>query len=517
MMEVSLGGHLPPVYDIESSLFIKSTLICSFLAGVVFILQLVETIPGSNIWTGVGFTLYPVVRLKIGGSTKTDIVYLCSVIIPISGVMAYGAQMPIGYPDVHAHLEMIRTSWDGRFLSTSPDEPSFDFIGLYIFTVSLAQLFNLDITTVAQYLPIIFMSITVVLYFSLFSRNYLASKFALLATLAFSLQYGVFRFGVEFRTLGLALPLFVLLLHLATSNERSKSLRHIYISIIITSVFVITHFSSILMLITALVGITFIDQIYGDKSHARFILLISVLFLFVYMAYIGGGFISTVQSLFFQSLGPIFFFESSVGGGDPSGGTASTGLVRWLVRLVFLISATIVGWRWLTGQRDKDTAVLFALCGIFGILSLLPLLGIEIILNPGRFMTFFAIPYGIIFAAGLKWETNKKWRSLSYVSLILGICILLFFSPLATIPSDVIGATEPVRDSNFGQEPAYTLNIQDIAASRFTSENDIAVSNVDEIPWGYYRWSATYDRQGYELQYNSCEPAIYSNGKVFIC
>ncbi|QLD88771.1 hypothetical protein HWV07_06870 [Natronomonas salina] len=494
--------------------------------------QLRGLLSGSIMIPTLGFVFYPVLRFKQMRSTIIyDSLYLIAVFASLGGVLAYPSVMPVGFGDVHTHQAIIEQQYsDGHIFPENP-APSFNFIGYYVFTILLIKLLNSSLAMVAKFSPVILLMLTVLLFYWTISRKYLSPRVGVLGALLFGLQYGVYRFSIEYRTLNLALPLAVLIFALVFSYSNPQhNLNYIFnmvyvrqriLGIILIAAFTTVHFTSVFLMAIMIFLIAAVSASYKDKSNALFYSILLVLILFVYLAYIGGGFDRTISTIFTGSIVPLFFAEDAVASNNPDRAIgAGTVLVTWLVRTGFLLASVALGCKWLFGERDPDTAKLFVCTSVFGFLALLPMLGVDIILNPGRLLTFFAIPYALIYASGVEtvYKDTGSWKRAVSSAGILLLCCLVVLSVLSPLPSVLIGDTSYIQDSYGEGEENYQLNEQNEDAKIFALNrlqgNSTIGSNVPRI---YYTlWIGT-NNPRYLITMKQCEDNIYSNGKINIC
>jgi hypothetical protein len=467
----------------------------SVLAVALFALQTSDTVSVPVTYLLVPLVAYPLVQLthRSYRYSPLDLVYLTVLVGGLGGVLVFSSSYPIGFSDVHIHLRaMAETVVDGR-LAITEDYVATSFVALYVVTTALSALGGITPTTVARGLPLVtFVTLTLVFY-HVFASRFLTRRETLLATLLFVLNYGVFRFNAEFRTLNLSLVLMLLLLALFVRGIRvtrlSPELLGLYT--VLTVGLTAAHFTTTLMYLVLLTVLTASFVVHRRSMHAVTYLLVTALVLFVYVAYVAGsltGFLLTVQREIAAS-----FLASTVVGESAGGGIAGVTygrnmfLIEWTTRILFVAAFGLFGLLWVR-ERDYFTTFVVVSATSLGLLVVVAALT-GFLLNPGRVLTFFAIPYAVAFATGLlvvyrvSGPTTSGWvgrirrtaqspaaRTVTRV-VVAVVLVLVLTNTVMKFPVDVIGSPEPIRTpSAVDEEPQMHIDDDELVARAFVQQ-----------------------------------------------
>jgi len=381
------------------------------VATALFALQVADhvTVPVLSL---VPFLLaYPAVRLlgEQGPYARLDYAYLLVTFAGLAGVLAFSSPYPVGYRDVHNHLfatEYSLADGDIRFSDTA----STSFVGLYLLTVLAADLTGLAVPQVARVVPLVAVPLAVVTFYHTVSRQLLPARVALFSAVVFGLNWGVFRFAVEYRTLTLALPFMLVLLslYLRWFDARPTSRSTVAVFLLVTAALAITHLTTYvfyLVLVAAVLVTCAIDRTRIRPGY----LATAVAAPLLYMGYVAGSLGSFLRYMRRQVTAQLVAqpaVESTEtvaaeGGQGVVGFTYGLGmfLAQWAVRLVFIAAFGVFVLLWLREREAYSTFVVVSAVGL-GLLTVL-VTATGFILNPSRVLTFFAVPYALVYAAAL--------------------------------------------------------------------------------------------------------------------
>jgi hypothetical protein len=513
----------------------KASLAISFLASAVIVGQLRGVLGGSPLLTSMVFSIYPAVVVAIRSESEVmDSGYLAAVFFSIGGILAYGQQFPVGFGDAYKHTATIVQSFNNGFVQILFTTPSQNFISYYIYIASISSLLDINIVAVAQYAPMMFVFLTVIIFYVMLSRVFNSQGFWLFGTLSFSFMYGVFRFATEFRTLNLGLPLAVMLTAFFLMElVRKTGWRIRLISFILALSLTISHFGSFFISSHLLLALALVIA-WRKKAFAPLAVIIGgVIILFLYMDYLG-------ESLTFLSLQGVTSLRALILG-TGAGPAAEGGLgspfrdailletIQWSIRVGFIIAASTSGLHWLLTDRDDFRLALFIGLGIMGLATVGSVLGFSVGLNPGRYLTFLAIPYGLVYADGLRiWLTQPRVSDRVKHFAVIILVVFLILSVLPVFPSSIVGPTEPLRESNGSEPDIYHVSKDDVKAAEFTNDRlggkvlyKNARNPIFYKYWGMKRFRSHLSGDNGQKYFITRLPAnsennIYTNGNTYI-
>ncbi|WP_372910287.1 hypothetical protein [Salinigranum sp.] len=465
----------------------------SALAVALFALQTSDTVSVPVTYLLVPLVAYPMVQLVAREYRRSllDLVYLVVLFGGLGGVLVFSSSHPLGFIDVFLHLRAAEeTVVDGR-LALAGDYVSTSFVGLYLVTAALTSLGDLPTTTVARALPLVTLVTTVAVFYHVFVSHFLTQREALLATVIFGINWGVFRFSIEYRTLNVAFLVVLLLLGLFVRGvevtRRSRETLGLYT--LLTVGLVLAHFATTLMYLLFLAVLTATFAVDRRSTRPFAYLLITALVLFVYVGYVSGsltGFLTTVGR---ELVG---LFAVSAVGTSGGGGSGVAGVTygrrmffaEWTVRLLFVASFGVFTLLWLRTRAYIATFVVTAAFVLGGLVVTAVVTGF--LLNPGRVLTFFAIPYAVAFAVGLlavhriaepegtgrvarirRALRGPTARDATRVVVSVALVLVLLTSVMK-FPVDIVGTPEPVRvASPVDEEPHLHIDAQEVDARTF--------------------------------------------------
>jgi hypothetical protein len=299
----------------------------------------------------------------------------------------------------------------------------------------------------------------------------------------------VFRFGVEFRTLNVAL-LFLLVVvallirewfatHLATEN--------MVVYALLIAGLAASHLTTFAFYLALLGVVVVVFALQQPRRSLLNYLLISVTALFGYMTYVGGSLRAATVAVGTEA----FRVAARLSGSAPveSHDTSTQGLVgltygynmflaEWTLRGVFVLSFGLFVFAWLRRRERFGTLVILA-SGVLGFGVLATSL-VATFVNPSRVLTFFALPYALVYAGGLlsafhdgprrpaaastrahgagvgvgvarrlferteRHLTGATARRLVRVVVVI-VVVVAVTSTLMKFPAFIVGETEPVR------------------------------------------------------------------------
>lgn len=491
--DLSVATHrsAPSRHEVIRSL----AFVTSALAVALFVLRVSHVVMLPVTYLIVPLLVYPLTQLahRPYRYSPLDVVYLTVLVGGLGGVLVFSSAYPIGFGDVHIHLQALAETVVDGHLSIAEEHIATSFVGLYLVTTTLTALGGFPSITVARALPLITFPVVTLAFYHVFVSRFLSRREALLTTMLFVLNYGVFRFNVEYRTLNLSFLLVVLLLALfmrgVRTNRDSPELLGLYT--VLTVGLVLSHFATTVMYLVLLTVLTGAFLLHRRSIHSAAHVLITTLVLFTYVAYVSRsltGFLRTAMREFIAS----FAASSAASGGVGSGVVGVTYgqnmfLIEWTLRLSFVVAFVVFGLLWLRTREQFTTFVVISAV-LMGVLTLVAGLT-GFLLNPGRVLTFFAIPYSVAFAVGLlvayrvSEPTGSGWRArlcraarsptarnVTYVVVTL-VLVLVLVNTLMKFPVDSIGSPEPIRTPGaVDEEPQMHIDNDDLATRAFMNQ-----------------------------------------------
>ena len=469
----------------------------SLFALSLFVLQVDGSIDLSVKYLLVPLFVYPVVRLVAPTSDRTalDALYLGLLFLGFSGILLFGTRYPIGFPDVYNHLAATRrTIVDGRVVPLRG--VSRNFVGLYVLTGGISALGDVSIHAVARVLPLVTFPLTVLVFYHGIARRMLGPRAALFTTLAFALNWGVFRFSVEFRTLAMAFPLMLVILSLLLREFewRTDGLRAPILVVVLVVGLVLTHFTTILFYTAFMIVLATVFFAHKRKVGPLFYLLFSLAVLWLYMAYVGGTFddlqffVDKGQEVYAKLIG-----TSEQGGNVQKGTQGAVGLTygrqlfytQWIIRGAFVGAFGVFSLYWFKTREWFDSFVVFGSVAM-GV-SVVATVIVAAFLNPGRVFTYFAIPYAFAYGGGLFIADRLSTDGVrSDVEAVLTIdaakrvacvvaavlLVVMLFTTVMKFPTDVVGDTQPIRDESSVDDLAYLeVDAHEIATRSFVYDH----------------------------------------------
>jgi len=524
--------------------FLKVSLVVAAISVSAYIFQLRGSLPGPAWVTVFGLILYPIARFPkrrlIGGY---DLLYLAIFGAGIGGVLSYGSPLPVGYRDVILHYSIIRSGISGGHLTAIPESVSFNFIGLYAFTELLAIFFGGPIVRVVQFLPVVTYSATIITFYAAMGRHIVTRQLGLFATIIFALTWGVFRFGVEFRTLNIALLMIVVLLgvHLRTGLTRKVSKQHLCLALICLITLLTSHFTSAFFYL--IIGSCFLalSLLRGRWDISVTLVFLGGIGLFAYMQFIGHGFASFVSFHVFKLL---VSQPAGVGAVGVSSGVAGSTYgpiimtLDWGIRFGFLIAGATIGLHWLRDPREEWTNILIP-TSILGVCTVLAGVGLFFDLNPGRVLTYFAVFFSLIYVQGFttlrqdfgritpQQVTRRLPSNLTQAALAVFLCLLLLTS-VSKLPPSVVGDMELIRGADVDHSAFHEIQRQDLEADHFIKshlrENQQLVYNGSvsakaAVIGGRGMGADTTKTSNVTIAESPCirDGTVYVNGRIAIC
>jgi hypothetical protein len=417
-----------------------------------------------------------------------DTLYLTTLFVGLGGILAFSSTHPVGYADVQLHIAAaLETIVDGRF--NFLPESSINFVALYVVATALADVTGTSVPAVARLFPVVTFVVSVLVFYHGIARKFLNSKAALFAAFVFGTNWGVFRFGVEFRTLNVAL-LFLLVVTALLIREwfathLAKENMVVYTLIIVA--LAASHLTTYAFYLAVLAVIVVVFGVQQPRRSLLNYFLISVVALFGYMTYVGGSLRAATIAIGLEALE----ITARLSGTTPVGSndTSTQGLVgltygyemflaEWTIRGLFVLSFGLFVFGWLRRRERFGTVVILA-SGILGFGVLATSL-VATFVNPSRVLTFFALPYALIYAGGLFSVFDERHRggddtprprtagrsrfevlgrvfdrierrltgptARTVVRVIVVVVVLIAItSTLMKFPAFIVGETEPLR------------------------------------------------------------------------
>lgn len=526
----------------------KLSLILSFSGATIVTFSVRQDLHLNIIIPVLLILFYPitVVIFEVQDAQKTHLLYGLIIAASFGSILSAANSVPTGYGDVWYYIRSTQQFVNAGHVSFPTDQSGI-MVGIFILSTIFSEILNKSIFYVAKILPIFTFLITVSIYFAI-AKYYLSQQYRLLGLLLFFMNWGIFRFSIEFRTLNLALPILlsvVLILVKVNDGDRFGS-RFVATSVVLISGLTITDFSVhfffyaiIISFLIAWVAPSMRDRILrGQLSKqvrskkaavAIFILVYSAVLVYIYVEFVANR---TPDIVFFapylsDRILSSFMYDSSVVSSTQSQGLAgktfgnTVFILRWVLRGLFLFFGVVYLFQAINNRSVNSTWIFISGIVLGSLLIIGTVIGLPI--SPSRIFLFVAIPYSIVFAGGM--ETIQsisyfKYNNNNILKCILVLVILLaVFTSVVRFPQEIIGDTEPIR----GEEPidsvrGYKIGGEDISTVLFISENSksgVQVSNVG-LTELYIRENsnssslAVVDTKYYRENNNQ---TIYTNGK----
>jgi len=457
---------------LSANQYLKIGLIYSLLAAIGLVYQTLGWIL-TNVSVFVVFLgSYPVTKLFTAETKRSwfDLGFILLVIPMAGSILAFSSTYPLGFGDVHAHIEATMITVESGFLNPL-SRPSFNLVGLYILADVLSCITGLEMPTIATYLPLFTLTATALMFYRFIDGETKYRGIPLVATYIFIFTWGVFRFIIEYRTLNIGYLFVVTFIGIILKyRSHVRKLRRVSVLLLILgSALAISHFATFLFFLLLVTAVYVSGSIKGHKQYYGYTIVYSVITLFTYMTYLGDGSIISISRFMIVQFASIVS-DTSVSSGRTKGLIGMTYgnslfLVRWFLRIGFIIAFVTVA----VYHRDTKLSwfnFAFIAAGILGGL-LFYAATIGFALTPSRVLTFFAIPFAIIYSEGIRigrissFTKGLDIRSVLSLLLICMMFLALVLAPMASImkfPSNMIGDTEPIR----GQEPVDTLSYYEI-------------------------------------------------------
>lgn len=459
-------------------------LFVSLLGVATFALRIAGVVAVPAVVLVPGLLAYPLGRLlrREYRPSALDALYVATLFLGLGGVLAFSSAHPVGYSDVQRHIAAtLAAVADGR-LQFAP-EISTNFVALYVVVTALAELTGTSVPAVARVFPLVTFVTGLLVFYHGIARRFLDDRAALFAALVFGTNWGVFRFGVEYRTLNvsffLLLVVTALLVREWLTTHRARENMVVYALLITT--LAASHLTTFVFYLVVLTVVVAAFALHRPRRNLLNYLLISVVALFGYVVYVGGLLDSAVRVLGVELL---LLVAKLTGETTIDNETSAQGLVgltygynmflaEWLLRGLFVVAFGLFVLGWLR-RRDRFGTVVILASGVLGLFVLGTTL-VGTLLNPSRVFTFFALPYALAYAGGLlsaftnrveptgerdtptrlepvsrllddihRLLTGRTARNVVRV-LVVVVLVVALTSTMLKFPAYIVGDTEPIR------------------------------------------------------------------------
>jgi hypothetical protein len=396
----------------------RALLFVSLLGVAAFALRIAGVLPLPTLFLVpalVGYLLHRLLRREFRPS-GLDVLYLVTLFVGLGGILAFSSTHPVGYADVQLHIAAtLETVVDGRLVFAP--ESSVNFVALYVVATALADITGTSVPAVARLFPLVTFLTSILVFYHGIARRFLDGRCALFAAFVFGTNWGMFRFGVEFRTLNVALLLLLVVVALLIrewfSTHLAKESMVVYALLIGT--LAMSHLTTyaFYLVVLAVVAVGFALQ--TPRRSILNYLLISVVALFGYMTYLGGSLRAATIVIGRELL----LIAARLSGGAAESTSSTRGLVgltygynmflaEWTLRGLFVLSFGLFVFSWLR-RRERFGTIMILASAILGFGVLATSL-VATFVNPSRVMTFFAMPYALIYAGGLLYAFRESKR-----------------------------------------------------------------------------------------------------------
>lgn len=462
----------------------KGSLIVSFIGISLFTLS-AELQLGSIGWISLTLSLaFPAVLFLSTheGCQKWVIVYVTLLSITIASFLAIRSKYPTGFSDVFVHLRVTQHLYVNGVIEFF-SQPSVNFVGLYIFGVKMSKVLAIPTEWVAGILPI-FTFLLLTSTFIIVCRLFLfRSSDILFATIIFMTSW-VYRFNVEYRTLNVALPLYMATIFFIFKDpEIYPPIRYRIMIGILTVGIIISHFTTAVFFIIVVFTITLYYILHGlsqdrgttftDPKKVRlpfFISTFATLLLLAYMNFLGESFQNLLLSTVLSGL------DTPKGGspGEEFFSLISIKYLSWVAYAGFIVSSLIVGLSYLR-NRDRFIGAILAILVPIGVIAVLSRLA-NVVLNPGRILLYGSVPYAIVYALGLSDNSRGALNHLKSFMKILVVASVLS-TVVLQIPSNIFS-----EDDKNVKQGVLEINEMDYTASDFLKEYGLRRYDVKYDP-----------------------------------
>jgi len=473
----------------------KSALCLSAIASAVLPTHIYFGTPLPIFPILVGLLAYPIAVVWTGSENRRlDLIFVILFSTTVAFLLAYGFPHPVGFKDVHRHLEFANAVGPklahGVIISNT-------FPALYGLTFTISRVSGLSIESSAQILTGSLFSMTIFLFYVLLTRRFLArSHSKLVATVLFAASWGVFRFMIEYRTLNISLAAGIFFLGVLVNTRWDHRWS------------ICTILGIILLAISQFATFFFIVWIGFCYAVSRVPLNISQRTMY-YLA-IGGcsviGFLLIIGTFdtFARGLIQIATQHFLPGGPNrartPVENAASMPygprvyLLDWVKRGLVGVAAVTV--TLLTAiSRDRDHFFLVLAGGSVGvILSVAFVTGFALL--PPRILTFFAIPAALIVGITIELVDNVPYRRLQRVGYGIAIFLIVISLSLSMVklPGYIVGETQPLRgDAPVDDEGTFKISESDLHQAVFTESYVVRNVQDDRDRFIQYFYSPTED------------------------
>ncbi|AUV82858.1 hypothetical protein C2R22_15430 [Salinigranum rubrum] len=403
----------------------------------------------------------------------------------LGGILAFSSTYPVGYADVQVHIAAtLETVVDGR-LDFRP-ESSINFVALYVVTTALADLTGTSVPAAARLFPVAAFVVSVLVFYHGIARRFLDARAALFAAFVFGTNWGVFRFGVEFRTLNVALLFLLVVISLLIREWFTTHLakENMVVYTLLIAALATSHLTTYAFYLAMLTVVVVAFALQQPRRNLLNYLLVSVAALFGYMTYVGGSLRATTVVVGAEALSIVARFTGTAPAA--SYGTSTQGLIgltygynmflaQWTLRGLFVLSFGLFVFGWVRRRERFGTLVILA-SGVLGF-GVLATSFVATFVNPSRVLTFFALPYALTYAGGLCYAFHERRceedvtttttprrfeavhrlldrtdRLLSGPTartvvrvIVVAVVLIAVTSTLMKFPAFIVGETEPIR------------------------------------------------------------------------
>jgi hypothetical protein len=447
---------------------------------------------------------YPlaVALLDISDSRTVHLGYALVVAAAFGSVLAAANSVPTGYGDVWYYVRTTELLVDSGFLSFPTDQSGI-MVGLFVLTTLLMELTNQGVFYTAKLLPVVTFLFTIVIYYAIVTR-YLDRQYRLFGLIFFFMNWGLFRFSIEFRTLNVALPILLSVVLLLVKTNDGERIATGAIALLSLLIFGLTlsdfsvHFffyALVLSFLMAWVVIGFVRsgfddsarvKLYGSKTDtAVFVLGLSVVSVFVYTEFVVNRTPTIVGfgPYLWERFLTLFIYDGSLVSESKSQGLQgrtfgdTVFVMRWLLRGIFAVTGVaylyhvyrdrLVGPSWIFASGLSLGSLL-----VFGTVVGLPI-------SPSRIFLFVAIPYGIVFGGGLFYIREHTHFPIHNVvkGIVVLVLILAVVTTMVRFPQAIVGDTDPIR----GEEPIDSVQYYFVGAQETSTDAFISRYSVDGV------------------------------------
>lgn len=480
------------------------------------------------------FSLWP------NGSSRAhrlfSLLLLLMPVLLISYIFSITQGVPVGYQDVHRHMYIYSNLFDAGGHITFEQVPamSFNFVGLYIITRFISNIFLLDINVVAMLMPPLLNAAIVLLVYTVVAKAH-SHQVGILTALLYGWESQVLIFGQEYRTQTLGTVLFfsaILVFIIGAGMSRKfknnkLDLRTLALLLIFASGVAVASFVSSFYFILAIMAIFLITLILTRRlgmvadeavlmKQSGVLISAFVGLLLFYLIFISRGFdtvIGAFMNMFEDVARPSNINLDNFG--KPLYGDLID-LFSFALRGALLVAVLFYAYTVLKNRKAAQIILLSALGSLLAFNVIGSLLNMP--LSPGR---VYVLSYALLSVAAVsllltvgKWIKRHAPRlKPAFVFLFTIIVIVIVSTSYVKIPDYVIGEPSPIRGQERIDSTVYwDANEAQYAMAGFLANSPNSKINIQSVIYNYKLLTISRSNNIYVTNV----PLLAANGDLFV-